>query len=330
MNVFVYIFGCWVLPSILLSLGVGGYIGYSFALRKHWKIIREEREKTLTALQSVVTSAEELSTGVDQHNSQLKTVGQTVDDLTASGDYEEVKQTLLNQIASAIESNKKLENEIVFTRFRLEEQAQELDKTRQEARTDPLSGVGNRKAFDETLQFCISRFQRQQQSFALLMIDVDHFKWINDTHGHAAGDDVIARIGDAIRTTIRPTDFVCRFGGDEFSVIFDGVNEETATRAAMRLRETVERKNFDAHAESRIALTLSMGLAVVTEADSAETIFQKADSALYRSKEGGRNRLSVFREGDVVKAARHDDIDDTTEDAEDALSEADEPQEATL
>ena len=287
----------WLVPCIFVSIVIGGYIGYNFAIRRHSKIITDEREKTLTALQHVFESAEELSSDVDQHNSDLRNVGNEVSSIAAQGDYESVKQTLLNQITDVIESNRRMEHDLVCTKYRLEEQAQELDRTRVEARTDELSGVGNRKAFDEALQFMNSQLQRNDVKFALLLIDVDHFKWINDTHGHQSGDEVVRRLGETLKSSVRSKDHVARFGGDEFAILFEKVNIQQAEELSKKIREKVERTNFNVGInESRVAVTLSMGLAVASMEDDSETILQKSDAALYRSKEAGRNRLTVFDE----------------------------------
>lgn len=285
----------WLVPCILVSLIIGGFVGYSFALRRHGKLIHDERQKTLVALQEVLDSADELTSEVDTHNTELESVGRSVDDLSTSGGYEVVKQTLLSQIATAIESNRRLEHDLVCTKYRLEEQAQELDRTRIEARMDPLSGVGNRKAFDESLQFMASKFQRHGTCFALLLIDVDHFKWINDTHGHQSGDLVVQRLGEAFKSVVRPGDHVARFGGDEFGILFVGADAEGGERAAHRVREKIEQCNFDVGLnDARVAVTLSMGLAACEPDDTPASLLRKADAALYRSKEAGRNRLTVF------------------------------------
>ncbi len=295
MNAIIYLL-IWVLPGVLATLLFGAYVGYNFALRRHGQQIERERETTLEALQKVLVSAEQLTTDVDTHNNELKSVGREVNVLpTNDGNYEHVKEVLLQQISSVLEANRRLEHDLVCTRYRLEEQAQELDRTRLEARMDSLSGVGNRKAFDESLKFMLSKFNRHRVSFALLLIDVDHFKWINDTHGHQSGDDVVNRLGQTFKSAIRPGDIVSRFGGDEFAILLNGVDLQLGAMVAQRIRDKVERTNFDVGIhDARIAVTLSMGLAVCEVEDTEETLLKKADAALYRSKEGGRNRLSLY------------------------------------
>ncbi len=182
-----------------------------------------------------------------------------------------------------------------MTHYRLEEQAQELDRTRREARTDQLSGLANRKSFDEFLQFVISQHNRKGTPFALLLADVDHFKRINDTHGHQAGDRVVELLGETLKHLTRDRDHVARFGGDEFAMVLVGVDSVNARRAAARIRAAVERTNFDVGEEgARIAVTLSMGMSFPQTQDSANAVFDRADKALYRSKEAGRNQLHVW------------------------------------
>ena len=287
----------WLMPIVLVSLAIGSYLGYGFALRRKGREIGEERAKTLRALQAVLQSTETLSQDVDAHNQNLESVEKTVGELTVSDDFEEIQTILISQISSVIASNKHLEDDLVCTRYQLEQQAQELDLTRVEARTDALSGVGNRKCFEEAGAFMMSKFKRNGDKFALVLLDVDHFKWINDTHGHQAGDRVITIIGKMLRDLLRPRDAVARYGGDEFAILLADVDFPAAIKAAQRIRIEIDRTNFDCGVHgARIAVTFSMGLAMPSPDDSADSLLKKADKALYRSKNRGRNQLNWYEE----------------------------------
>ena len=204
----------------------------------------------------------------------------------------EVQEALLAQIATVIQSNKKLEDDLICAHYTLEKQAQELDRTRRVARTDQLSGIANRRSFDETLSYWLSSSNRKNKHFTLVLCDVDHFKWINDTHGHLAGDRVVTRIGEVLRDQVRGSDFVARIGGDEFALLLAQDNPEIAGEIADRIRSAISARTFDVgHDNERLAVTFSMGVAISVEGDSAETLLHRADQALYTSKQSGRNRL---------------------------------------
>ena len=289
----------WVIPCVLFSIAVGFVIGRGYALRRLTKRIRRERDETLAALVKLAESTDKLTSDVGEHNTELASVGQSVCDLGTGEEYKTVQKALLGHIATVIEANRRLEDDLVVTRYKLEEQAQELDRTRREALIDDLSGVSNRKAFDETLQFMVSKSKRRHVPFTLLLLDVDHFKRINDTHGHQSGDRVVTLLGQTLKEQVRPSDFVGRFGGDEFAVLIGGLREAEAAKVASRIRKAVEQKNFDVGiGGARVAVTLSMGMSGVRDDDTPEAIFQRADKALYKSKQCGRNQLNVWQDGD--------------------------------
>lgn len=293
----------WVLPSVLVGLWVGYYIAQQMAASAQQEGAEIERESTLKALLQLLQNTERLSTDVDSRNQELAQVGRRVEDLNVSGELEDVQQEVLRQIALVIHSNKQLENDLVYARFQLEEQAEELDRTRAEARTDALSGAYNRKAFDETLNFLLSGLKRGGEGFTLVLCDVDRFKWINDTHGHAAGDKMVSNVGALLQESVRSDDYVARYGGDEFAILLRMGDAAAAARIAHRIRTTIARQNYSVGPGGEmVSVTLSMGLAVAIKSDTVETILERADRALYESKHQGRNQLhAVADEGELVK-----------------------------
>ena len=284
----------WVLPSVLMGVYIGYSLGKQHAPAKNAEPDAEQRGAVLRTLVKMLESTERLAGDVGSHNSELAEVGREVGGLQLSGEMEQVQNALVSKISAVIQSNKRLEDDLVCSRYQLETQAQELDRTRHEARMDALSGVANRKAFDETLTYLLSKFHREQTPFALLLLDVDHFKWINDTHGHAAGDLVVQNLAEFLKSLVRTNDFVARFGGDEFAILFTKIDREIAATVAERIRMAIARHPFEVGTNGeRVAATCSLGLAVIDEGDTAETIFARADEALYRSKRGGRNQLQT-------------------------------------
>jgi len=124
------------------------------------------------------------------------------------------------------------------------------------------------------------------------MIDIDHFKNINDTYGHKAGDKALALIANQIQNNLRESDFLARFGGEEFVVLMPETDLDSAIIAADKLLKAVEQCQFH-YQNAQVNITVSAGLSQLREDDSTETLFQRADEAMYRAKEAGRNRCLV-------------------------------------
>ena len=157
------------------------------------------------------------------------------------------------------------------------------------ARKDPLTGLGNRMALDAALATEVARAQRFGQPFALLIADIDHFKRINDSLGHSAGDQVIRAVATQARDCLRPYDQAFRFGGEEFVVILSQTSLAKGMQIAERIRKRIaQRCSLDAATTGKI--TVSIGAAEIREAETVDGLFDRADRALYRAKSEGRNR----------------------------------------
>lgn len=151
-----------------------------------------------------------------------------------------------------------------------------------DARTDPLTGIGNRRALDEILANHMALHKRYGSNFSLAIFDVDYFKNVNDEEGHLQGDRILQDMAQTLDGEVRQTDFVGRYGGEEFVVIMPGTSLENASGFADRLREIIE---------ERLPITASGGVAMSLNGDSSELIIARADLALYEAKEAGRNRI---------------------------------------
>jgi len=158
--------------------------------------------------------------------------------------------------------------------------------------TDELTGLYNRRYFDRHLSLMLEKAQQQDRDMAVMLIDMDFFKSVNDTHGHDTGDSVLREFADRLRRNIRGVDLACRFGGEEFVVLMPDTDWRQAQNVAERVRQAVAEKGFGGSPSRPLALTVSVGLALnEAETDTPKVMLKRADVALYRAKREGRNRV---------------------------------------
>lgn len=165
-----------------------------------------------------------------------------------------------------------------------------IAELKRESQTDPLSGLLNRRGFEEGLATALSRAARRKLPLALVVCDLDHFKAINDTHGHAAGDEVIVAFASCLRACLGPTSIAGRVGGEEFAVLIEGANLTTARLFAEGARISFTALSFEAVPDD-VHLTASFGVAEWSVGENALNLFARADRALYDAKQAGRDRV---------------------------------------
>jgi two-component system, cell cycle response regulator len=167
---------------------------------------------------------------------------------------------------------------------------QTMDRLRTEAERDYLTGLANRRYFRRALGQELERWRRYRVPCALLILDIDHMKRINDTHGHSAGDIVILHIATALKDLSRDNDTTARLGGEEFALLLAGVDDRRAVAAAERLREDISAEEIEGIGR----VTVSLGVAACpTHAVSERLLYAASDAALYRAKGEGRNRAAI-------------------------------------
>ena len=164
-------------------------------------------------------------------------------------------------------------------------------KLRRLATVDSLTGLFNRRHGSYVAEKEIARFQRTGHSVAFMLLDVDHFKIINDRYGHEAGDRILTEIGQLIPAQLRTQDLVARWGGEEFLVILPGTGIDNALASAERVRDALLSHDWKATAGVTMDVTISVGVSELCESDDIASVVRRADQALYRGKAGGRNRV---------------------------------------
>lgn len=163
----------------------------------------------------------------------------------------------------------------------------------QAALRDPLTGVSNRAVLDQSLPREIGLARRNGMPLSLLMLDIDHFKNVNDTYGHSTGDVVIKEIARAISSAVRDSDLVCRYGGEEFSVVLNNCQRDGAVMLAERLRCLISELECRDADGNIVRVTTSIGIAGLTAEDDAGSLLNRADQALYTAKNNGRDRCCL-------------------------------------
>lgn len=198
---------------------------------------------------------------------------------------ERARQKAERQLNELTDKIKRMESETSDLKLKL---SIALDK----ALRDPLTGLGNRMAYDNRLDIEMTRWQRHKSPLSLVIWDIDHFKKINDTLGHKTGDKTLKIIAKLLSENCRHLDFLSRFGGEEFTMLLPETGQEAALALANKLRQIIEKTRFNS-GSGIVTITLSAGVSQFREGDTAELVFERADKALYQAKQMGRNRCLI-------------------------------------
>jgi diguanylate cyclase len=269
------------LASFLTTLSEA-HEGYSESVESARTFNQELREQ-VSGLQASVQDAVDLPTLKQSLEARLDGLLSTVSEHQKhrDGHEEEVAQRLQSLTQKVAD----MEQEAQSFRDHLEEQ-------RQKALIDPLTGLPNRAGWSERLELEMARWKRYGGELLLAVLDIDHFKRINDGYGHLAGDKVLKIIAGELAKRLRKTDFIARFGGEEFVLLIPSTPMEGGHQLLQTLLDGVEQCPFHFRGE-RVTITLSAGLTAFTGEEGSDTVFERADQALYRAKSGGRNRVEL-------------------------------------
>ncbi|HXE96090.1 MAG TPA: GGDEF domain-containing protein [Dongiaceae bacterium] len=252
----------------------------------------ESTQTVKNILLVLATSIQRTDKAASDSSLMLGGVKSAINTLELPPDLRAAHSLLMTEIDRVISSNAALKGELAKSQKVLTEQRHQIEDLRTAVRIDGLTRLANRSSFDEKLNEMITVHKRYGEPFSLLMIDLDNFKVINDSYGHPAGDRILKGVALKIKASLRGSDFLARFGGDEYAVILIKSDAAAATEVAWKLCEEVRGSRFlldDVH----LTTTLSIGVAEARGTDSEESLLKRADAALYRTKAAGRNGVSV-------------------------------------
>lgn len=269
-------------------------IGYMFAgLLNHREIAAErednrlsnelERKELTEFMQHVQSVASNVDEKVDLHSLNLATINDNI----AKNQTPDPK-FVLRAVKQLFEANVQLHGELTTAQEQIDVKQQQLESYMAEARTDKLTGIANRRAFDEQLHRQLALRERRASQLCLLMADIDHFKLFNDYHGHQVGDEMLQRVATKLEFSTRSSDIVCRYGGEEFAVLLPRTKLADAIRVAERARASVETLCCDI-GDVELHVTTSIGIVELRPGEEGSAFVKRADQALYAAKIAGRN-----------------------------------------
>ena len=246
-----------------------------------------EMEETICGVvDSVQGLADGMLTDVHEHSASVAKINSDLVTISSVADAEGVARV----ISRLMEANRHLDSRLSVAEAKLMEQSQQLRSHRVEARTDALTGLPNRRVFDEELQRLFDERRIFKKPACLIMIDIDHFKDFNDRHGHQAGDTCLKAVGEVIRQAVQPMGgIVVRYGGEEFSILFPNTEIFEAKIAAQRVNYKIDRMTVEC-CDVNLSVTASLGVAELFQDITPEDWLGRADRALYDAKRRGRNR----------------------------------------
>ena len=254
-------------------------------------------------INAVMAKLEAAGREAEQYSSQLNAASDELGTQRSSGDLRAVVQGLLGATQAMEERTKNLEGELQRSSQQVNELRTKLDSVRKESLTDPLTGIANRKAFDDAAGHAIEQIAQSGEKVSLLLCYIDHFKKFNDTWGHQTGDQVLKLVANCLSENVKGRDTAARYGGEEFAVLLRGIGLADAARIADQIRGTVETKNLVKKSTGDVLgrITISIGVAQFRDGETIEAVVRRADACLYGAKHHGRNL--VVDENDPRMAA---------------------------
>jgi diguanylate cyclase len=217
-----------------------------------------------------------------------------------------IVEFLANSTQQMRDTNKALEARLMLSKTEISSLQQSLEAIRAESLTDPLTGLGNRKYFDRSIEMAVQNARASGEPLSLLMFDIDHFKSFNDTYGHLTGDQVLRLVAASLKQTIKGQDITARYGGEEFAVVLPNTALRQALTVADHIRRAVMSKELKKKSTGEMLgrVTISIGVSMFKPDDDTDSLIERADACLYAAKRAGRNRVVCEADPEFVARSR--------------------------
>lgn len=270
------------------------------------EIVRKAGDKIQKTLDEVSEFVADVKSNTMNFSGTLESASEQIGTASSLEELENMMRSLVEDTEKMIEHNQHLEKELDRSSAEMVELQSNLETVRKEAYTDGLTGLKNRKAFDEQLENMVEEYGQEDGTFSLLMVDIDHFKDFNDTYGHQIGDQVLRLVSRVLIDGVKGRDMACRFGGEEFSIILPDTDSKGATSVAETLRKTISTKDIvNKVTQDKLGkITISIGVAEYKKGETPDQTLERADAALYTAKRSGRDRVAVSPEKQGAQKAQ--------------------------
>ena len=269
-----------------LGVKVAGVHSSSKSTREKRNLLDQSVSLQVQELQTSSKNATQLEPFKQQINTRLASITQQIQDHQAQ---EKIERNKVEKVEIELES---LSTKIMTMEKESRQLKDKLIAAHQKATHDPLTSIPNRLAYDDRLRVELARWKRYRTPLSILIWDIDFFKKINDSYGHKAGDKTLILIAQLLTGHCRETDFVSRFGGEEFIMLLPNTDAQSALLAANKIRKIIEKTAFNSNGK-KISISMSCGITQFTDSDSEISAFNRADKALYTAKNNGRNQCSL-------------------------------------
>ncbi len=283
-----------------VALAIVAVLGYFIGRWQRWRsgALESQARREIERAQAVAKELEKIASAIRSnlvtHDASVARFKERVQEL-AQRQEDEAWSRLCKEAEEVLRPTLRLANEIAHAYDEIRRQSTFL-MAFTEVRTDPLTGARNRRALDEALDTMFAMKARYDQPFSVALFDIDYFKTVNDEHGHLCGDRVLRAVASLMADIARTTDIVARYGGEEFIVLMPQTDLAGARLLGDRLREHVESNVFgDVH------VTVSAGIAEAKHGEDTHSLLSRADKALYRAKDAGRNCIRVDEETELFE-----------------------------
>ncbi len=253
--------------------------------------LQHQLEGTLDSLWQVASSA---GSEARRYGESLRDCGEQLEAPQGVDAVRKIVNALAAETRRMQESNARLTAELESKRSEMSELSGKLASIRSEALQDPLTGLTNRRGFQKVIDETLAARKDGLSNWSLLMVDIDHFKRVNDTHGHLLGDKVLQAVAKVLRNFIKGAEMAVRLGGEEFALVLPDTSQDRAAALAEDIRKTVASGTIRRADQKSIgAVTVSIGVAGYRIAESIEQWLERADKAMYTAKQGGRDRVAL-------------------------------------